>query len=166
MSQSLTEMLPPEMLNLGSRPLFTILLEVLPPQMAIQAPTGLRRITVISGGRFEGEKLRGEILPVGGADWQSVRPGDGTWLLDVRLGLKTDDGEHIMMSYQGLRHGPKEVLDAIARGEAVSPNDYYLRMAARFETASNKYDFLNRLIAVGVGHRLPIGACYQLFEIL
>ncbi len=163
---SLASKLPPEMGALQSRPLFAIMIEVLPPQAIFEAPIGLRRVTIISGGRFEGEKLRGEIMPIGGSDWQTVRSGDGTWLLNVRLVLKTDDGEHIMMAYEGMRHGPKEVLDAIGRGESVSPYDYYLRISARFETTSKKYDFLNRLIAVGVGHRLPEGAVYQMFEIV
>ena len=166
MTASLASKLPPEMMALQSRPLMTVLLAVNPPQAIIEGPAGLRRVTVVSGGRFEGEKLSGEIMPVGGVDWQTVRPGDGTWLLNVRLVLKTDDGEHIMMSYEGVRHGPKEVLDAIGRGETVSPYDYYLRIAPRFETASNKYDFLNRMLTIGVGHRLPEGPVYQIFEIL
>lgn len=166
MTKSLASILPPEMMTLQARPLMTILLAVKPPQLAIEAPTGLRRVTVISGGRFEGEKLKGEIMPDGGVDWQTVRPGDGTWMLNVRLVLKTDDGEFIMVAYEGLRHGPKEVLDAIGRGEQVSPYDYYLRIAPRFETASKKYDYLNRMLTIGVGHRLPEGPVYQIFEIL
>jgi hypothetical protein len=58
------------------------------------------------------------------------------------------------------------VLDRIARGETVKATDYYLRIAPFFETASEKYGWLNRVIAVGIGHRLPQGPVYQLFEIL
>jgi hypothetical protein len=89
-----------------------------------------------------------------------------TLLLEVRIVLKTDDDAIIGMSYPGLRHGPKEVLDRIARGEVVKATDYYLRISATFETASEKYGWLNNIISVGVGHRLPEGPIYQMFEVL
>jgi len=69
-----------------------------------------RRIGVVTGGRFEGERLRGTLLP-GGSDWQVVRPGDGAWLLNVRMVLKTDDEHIVAMTYPGIRRCPKEVLD-------------------------------------------------------
>ncbi len=53
------------------------------------------------------------------------------------------------------------MLDRVARGEVVRATDYYLRIAPFFETASEKYGWLN-----GVGHRLPEGPVYQVFEIL
>ncbi len=105
-------------------------------------------------------RLRGALLP-GGSDWQAIRPGDGAWMLDVRIVLKTDDGQIIGMPYRGMRHGPKDVLDRVARGEVVRATDYYLRIAPFFETASEKYGWL-----IGVGHRLPEGPVYQVFEIL
>jgi hypothetical protein len=80
--------------------------------------------------------------------------------------LKTDDGDIIGMPYTGIRHGPQEVLDRIARGEAVKATDYYLRITGSFETASEKYGWLNKALCVGVGHRLPEGPVYQVFEIL
>jgi hypothetical protein len=35
-----------------------------------------------------------------------------------------------------------------------------------FETSSEKYDWMNRIIAVGTGHRLPDGPIYSIFEVL
>jgi hypothetical protein len=84
----------------------------------------------------------------------------------VRIVLKTDDGQIIGMPYRGMRHGPREVLDRIARGEVVKATDYYLRIAPFFETASEKYSWLNGVIGVGIGHRLPEGPIYQVFEVL
>lgn len=164
-TRPLAEMLPPEMTALRTRPLFALLLDVQPAINVGRTPGVDRRIGVITGGRFEGERLRGTIVP-GGSDWQAVRPGDGAWMLDVRIVLKTDDGHIIAMPYTGIRHGPKEVLDRIARGEAVKATDYYLRVAGRFETASEKYGWLNSVICLGVGHRLPAGPVYQVFEVL
>jgi hypothetical protein len=164
-TRPLSEILPKEMTELKVRPLFTLLLDVAPPINVGKTPGIDRRIGVITGGRFEGERLRGTLLP-GGSDWQTVRPGDGAFMLDVRIALKTDDGDTIAMRYPGIRHGTKEVLDRIARGEVVKATDYYLRIAASFETASEKYGWLNTIISIGVGHRLPEGPIYQMFEVL
>jgi hypothetical protein len=40
-----------------------------------------------------------------------------------------------------------------------------LRNTPVFETSSAKYDWLNRIVAVGVGRRLPNSAAYDVFEI-
>ena len=164
-TRPLSEILPKEMTELRTRPLFTLLLDVAPPIDVGKAPGVDRRIGVITGGRFEGEKLRGTLLP-GGSDWQAVRPGDGAFMLNVRICLKTDDDAIISMSYPGIRHGPKEVLDRIARGEVVKATDYYLRISASYETASEKYGWLNNILSIGIGHRLPEGPIYQMFEVL
>jgi len=164
-TRSLSEILPKEMTELRVRPLFILLLDVQPAINVGNTPGVDRRVGVITGGRFEGERLRGAVLP-GGGDWQSIRPGDGAWLLDVRIVLQTDDGHTIGMPYRGMRHGPKDVLDRIARGEVVKATDYYLRIAPFFETASEKYGWLNGVIGIGIGHRLPEGPVYQVFEIL
>jgi hypothetical protein len=164
-TRPLSEILPPEMKELRSRPLFALLLDVQPATVIGKTPGVDRRVGVITGGRFEGERLRGKVLS-GGSDWQSVRPGDGAWILDVRVVLQTDDGHLIGMTYRGLRHGPAAVLDRIARGEEVSPSEYYLRASPFFETASDRYGWLNGMIAVAVGHRLREGPVYQIFEIL
>ena len=163
-TSALSAILPPEMGALGAHPLFAFTLEVAKPQVVGRTPGVDRRVGEILGGRFEGERLKGRILS-GGNDWQAVR-SDGTWALDVRVVLETDDGHLIGMTYRGLRHGPRDVIDAIARGEQVSPGSYYFRIAAFFETASDKYAWLNGIVAVGTGHRLPAGPIYQVFEIL
>ena len=69
-------------------------------------------------------------------------------------------------AYTGIRQGRREVLDRIARGEPVKATDYYLRISGSFETSSEKYGWLNSVITVGVGHRLPEGPIYQMFEVL
>lgn len=161
---SLTELLPKEMTSLTLKPLFIFDLQVAKPQVIGQTPSVDRRVGEITGGRFEGERLRGKLLS-GGSDWQTVRR-DGAWTIDVRTVMETDDGHLIGMTYRGIRHGPKEILDAIARGEVVSPLGYYLRVAPFFETASEKYGWLNNIVALATGHRLPTGPIYQVFEVL
>ena len=43
------------------------------PQIIGQSSRGLRRVVPITGGTFEGPRIRGRVVP-GGADWQVVRP--------------------------------------------------------------------------------------------
>jgi hypothetical protein len=144
--------------------LFTMKLTVAGMQPIGATPAGNRRIGLVAGGTFEGERLRGTVLP-GGADWLMARP-DGATTLDVRLVLQTYDGATIGLTYRGIRHGPPDVMDRVNRGEAVDPSSYYFRTVLAFETAAPRYDWLNRVFAVGTGNRLPEGPVYDVFEVL
>jgi hypothetical protein len=135
------------------------------PQNIGPVPTGTRRTAPLSGGHFEGPRLRGKVLPGGSADWQLLR-ADGVLEMDLRVTLETDDGALIALASFGLRHGPPEIMAAIARGETVDAASYYFRTAPRFATASPKYAFLNRLLAVATGDRRPDGPIYTIDEIL
>ncbi len=70
------------------------------------------------------------------------------------------------MTYQCLRAAPPSVLEKLDKGEAVDPRSYYFRMNPVFETSAPKYDWINRMIAVGTGHRLADGPLYNIFEVL
>jgi hypothetical protein len=158
------EDLPEGLRAVRTRPLFVVRLLVRPLQLVGATPASYRRIGVIPGGSFEGERLSGEVLE-GGSDWQTVRP-DATTTLDVRMVLKTTDDALICMTYRGLRHGPADVVARIDKGEVVDPTSYYFRISPLFETASAKYDWINRILAVGIGHRRPDGPIYSVFELL
>lgn len=145
--------------------LFELTLELGAPKDVGQTPWGRRRIVPILGGKVAGERLSGTVLPGCGTDWAITR-GDGAMALDVRLLLETHDGALISMTYRGVRHGPAAVLERLARGEPTSPSEYYLRIGATFETGENGYAWLNRIIAVGVGERLPQSIRYNVFEVL
>ena len=152
------------MAELRTAHLFTLTLEVAGMQPIGATPAGDRRVGLVAGGTFAGPRLSGTVLP-GGADW-IIQRADGATTLDVRLVLQTDDGAAIGMTYRGLRHGPAAVMERMARGEAVDPSEYYFRTAVAFETAAAKYDWLNRIIAIGTGHRPPQGPVYDVFEVL
>jgi hypothetical protein len=83
-TESLSSILPPELMAVRYKPLFIFQIEVKPPSIVGATPGHDRRIGEIAGGRFEGEALRGKILS-GGSDWQSLR-ADGATTLNVRLG--------------------------------------------------------------------------------
>ena len=132
----------------------TVMLD--PPLLVGAMALGTRRIINITGGHFAGQSLTGEpftgdVLP-GGADWQLVRT-DGVALLEARYTLRTTDGALIYVQNRGVRHGPPEVLAALARGEAVDPATYYMRTTPTFETGDVRYQWLNDLIAIGSGIR-------------
>ena len=152
------------MTEIKTRPIMTIKLAVSGMQEVGDTPAGNRRVGLVGGGTFQGERFRGTVLP-GGADWIMVRP-DGVTTLDVRIVLQTEDGATIGMTYRGLRHGPADVMAKVARGEPVEPGSYYFRTAVAFETAAAPYAWLNRIIAVGTGSRPPEGPVYDIFEVL
>ena len=164
MPTSLTDNLPDALKTVRTRLLFVMRLDVRKLQIIGATPGSYRRIGVVPGGVFEGERLSGEVLD-GGSDWQAVR-ADGATTLDVRLVLKTKDDALIGMTYRGLRHGPADVIERIERGEVVDPTSYYFRINPLFETAASQYDWINRVIAVGVGHRRADGPVYSVFEVL
>jgi hypothetical protein len=137
---------------------------VAPPQKIGAAPHGIRAIAPITGGTFEGPRLRGKVVP-GGADWTLLR-ADGVLELDLRITLETDDGALINMTSFGYRHGPPDVIAALGRGETVDPSSYYFRTTPRFETGAPAYAFLNRLLAVASGDRRATGPIYTIDEIV
>jgi hypothetical protein len=153
------------MTKLCSRPLFTVQMSLQPMLDLGPTPLGERRIVPLAGGRFEGPRLRGVVLPQAGGDWL-LRRADGAFQQDVRVVLRTDDEAIISMSYRGVRHAPAEVSAQLARGEAVDPGQYYLRTAPFFETGDPRYGWLNLVVAVGIGERVPDGVVYEVFEIL
>lgn len=152
------------MAEIRTTPLMTLKLTVNGMQAIGATPNGNRRVGLVAGGTFEGPKLKGTVLP-GGADWIIARP-DASTTLDVRIVLETDDGALIGMTYRGMRHGPEDVMAKVNSGEFVDPSLYYFRTAVSFETAAPRYDWLNRIIAIGTGSRPPEGPVYDIFEVL
>jgi hypothetical protein len=126
--------------------LMDIILDVAAPQTV-----GARRIVPVTGGTFEGPKLKGTALG-GGADWILVRP-DGVSELSVRVTLRTDDEQLINLTYRGLLFTPKG-------------GEQYWRTTPIFETGAAKYEWLNKIIAVGVGKNVPGKAAYSIYHIL
>ena len=125
---------------------------------------GRRRIVPITGGEFSGPNIRGRVLP-GGADWQIVRTG-GVAELEARYTLETDDGVLIYVRNHALRHGPAEVMAALAAGRPVEPGSYYFRGATFFETGAARYRWITQCIVVCSGEREPAGVKLRFFQVL
>ena len=134
-----------------SRPLMTLRLSTAPTQDIGAGPRGTRVTFPITGGSFEGDRLRGRVLP-GGDDW-TVKRADGVVELDLRVTLETDDGALIHMTFEGIRNDD-------------APGAPYFRTVPRFETAAPKYAFLNRLLAIGAAQIHAEGPVHVIEEIL
>jgi hypothetical protein len=128
-----------------------------------QTHRGERRIINITGGKFKGPDLSGEVLS-GGADYQIVRT-DGAAMLEARYTLKTSDGALIYVNNSGIRRGPAEVLKKVAAGEEVSPAAYYFRTQATFETGSSRYKWLMDSIFVAAGRRNRADVVIDFYEL-
>ena len=112
-------------------------------------PQGTRTIVQVVGGRFEGPRLKASVqIPAG--DWITNR-ADGSYRLDVRLTLKTDDGALILVTYNGI-------------GQTTNAGAS-LRIAPLFETGDSRYVWLTRLQAVGVGERVGTAGKYDIYAL-
>jgi Protein of unknown function (DUF3237) len=125
---------------------------------------GGRRIVPIAAGEFSGPNIRGEVLP-GGADWQVIRT-DGVAELEARYTLRTDDDALIYVRNLGLRHGPPDVIAALAAGRPVDPASYYFRGATFFETSDRRYAWMTKSIIVCVGEREPAAVKVKFYKVL
>jgi hypothetical protein len=127
-------------------------------------PHGRRRIVPILGGTVRGPRLEAEILP-GGADWQIVR-ADGVVELVARYSIRTRDGIEIAIVNRGLRRAPPEVMERLARGEAVDPALVYCRTVPQFEAPAGAYAWLNCSIFVASAERRPDAVRIAVSELL
>ncbi len=136
--------------KLESEFLYKINLTLDGPMEIGNVPIGKRVIYPIKGGTFEGPKLKGKVRAFG-ADWV-LRADSVTTKLDVKLILETDDGQLISNTYTGIVY---------KRPDGTS----YWRTTPVFETSSKKYEWLNYLLAVGVGSFSKEGVTYEVFAI-
>ena len=103
-----------------TRPLMSVRLSTAPRTTSAPDPTAPGSPFRASEGSFEGDRLRGTVLP-GGDDW-TIKRSDGIIDLDLRVTLETDDGALIHMTFEGMR-------------DDGAPGGPYFRTRPRFETA-------------------------------
>jgi hypothetical protein len=83
-------------------------------------------------------------------DWITNR-ADGSYRLDVRLTLKTEDGAPILATYNGI---------GLTTDAGAS-----LRAAPHFETGDSRYARLTRLQEVAVGARAGSTVSYDIYAL-
>jgi hypothetical protein len=112
-------------------------------------PQGTRTIVLLTGGRFEGPRLKATVQTPAG-DWITNR-ADGSYRLDVRLMLKTDDGALILVTYNGIG--------------LTTDSGATLRAAPLFETGDSRYTWLTRVQAVALGERAGSTVSYEVYAL-
>ena len=130
-----------------------------PIRNAGDGPFGTRGIAAITGGSFEGPRLKGEIWE-GGGDWW-LRGPDGVMRLDVRGTFETDDGALIYVQYYGVMSPPRP-----EPAETSEYGDGYFMTAPRFETGDDRYAWLNSLVCVAEGKRTETGVAYRVYTVV
>lgn len=136
--------------KLESEFLYKIQLTLANPIDIGKLPIGQRVIYPVTGGSFEGPKIKGKVRAFG-ADWV-LRLDSVTTKLDVKLLLETHDGQLISKSYSGIVHTRPD-------------GSTYWRIAPVFETSSKQYNWLNHRLAVGIGSTAEGGVAYEVFVI-
>jgi hypothetical protein len=148
-------------------PLFDMVVDLKPREDFDRGPLGRRVLFGSAGGSFDGTALHGTVL-AGGGDWAVFR-ADGVMTLDVRLTLRMHDGALVLMTYVGRWVNPPELREAMAdpaRRYEIGPERYYFRTAPLFETGSDRYAWLNDIVAIGSGYLVPGGVAYRVFHVL
>jgi hypothetical protein len=113
-------------------------------------PRGHRNIGEVSAARFEGDRFSARLVGAAAADWALAR-ADGIVEIDVRISLQTDDGALVYLTYDGNidpERGERPILSMM-----------------RFETADERYLWLNRIRAVGKGAFIDEAVHYEIFEL-
>ena len=136
-----------------------------PPRPIGETYDGTRRIIpIVGGGRVEGPLISGKLVG-NSADWQLTRP-DGVTVADAIYALETDDGVVIQIRNRGLRHGPPEVMQRLAAGDAVDPAEYHFRTVPGFIAPKGRYEWMNRSIFICSGARFPLGIKLWVWRVL
>ena len=126
--------------------LMTYLVPISAQRIKIDGATSIT--ATYPGGWVKGPAISGKFIGPGG-DWITITPA-GVARLDVRIVIETDDGALIYMTYGGISVSSKEVGEALGRGEVVTDKTWpYFVIAPTFRTSSEKYDWLNKVQAVG-----------------
>jgi hypothetical protein len=149
---------------LSATPIFTVNADLAAILRFGRTPYGERRVIDIEGGTVSGPRLKGRVLR-GGADWQIIRT-DGTADIQARYTIEAENGGHILVSSEGLRHGPPHVMEKLGRGENVDPSQYYFRTVMRFETADPAHAWLNNILALARGAREAQSVRLDVYEVM
>jgi hypothetical protein len=130
--------------------LYRVHLDTAAPVMVPGGPLGTRILAPVTGGHFEGPRMKGKVAGPAG-DWVTIMTG-GAMLLDVRLSLVTDDGAAIYCSYRGVLAN----VDGVMRAKG----------APMFETGDERYAWLNAVQAIGLGTADASGVDYEVYAVL
>ena len=147
----------------AQQPIFTIHAELADIMNLGRTPLGERRVIGILGGSVRGRSSRAAFCPAAPIGRSSAatappisRRATPSRPMPARASWSSSDG---------LRHGPPEVMERLARGDSVDPALYYFRTVMRFETADPAVDWLNRILALARGQREARAVRLDVYEV-
>jgi hypothetical protein len=126
--------------------LFDMAVDLEPIQL-IPTATGTVMNYVARGGRFEGPRLRGQVLP-GGGDALLVG-SDSIGRVRIRATLRTDDDVLIEYTARGVIRIPADGLERLAAGERLPFEETYVRTTPALETSDERYSWLAERVLIG-----------------
>jgi hypothetical protein len=132
-------------------PLTVMTAELRAPLMVGELEPGARWIWEVESGAVEGERLTGVMKGQANGDWMTLGPG-GIATLDVRALIETHDGALVFVQYLGRTD--------ISQGGAAP-----IYTAPRFETADERYTWLNGVQAAAKGYVAGSSLRYEIFEL-
>ena len=129
-----------------------------------KGPLGERIVADLTGGHFEGPRLKGKVR-ASGADWALVGPDGNLWL-DVRAVFECDDGASVYVTYRARMEATEGIRKALAGGGETNFGDNYFISQLQFETGDERYAWLNHLMAVGEGKLKPNEVTYRVYAVV
>ena len=132
-------------------PLCVVEVVLAEPLVIGKGPSGLRLIYEVIDATVRGDRLVGQLSGRASADWVTVEGSTGS--VDVRMTIATHDEANILVQYRGRMD--------LTNGPGSSP----IYVAPLFETGDARYEWLNRIQAVGKGDFKGDRISYEFFEV-
>lgn len=148
-------------LPIGLSLLFDLYVNVAEEHLLGKVPLSERRLYFGATGWFSGPGLKGKLI--NGGDWLRVRQ-DGVIVQDVGFLLQTDDGAGIAYRHRGIRHDSTNFPAPFSPGQQPGSSPYFFT-TPEFETSDVRYDWLNRIIAVGRGKKEGLTLQYSVYAV-
>ena len=127
---------------------------------------GVRMMVPITGGTFEGPKLKGMVLN-GGADYQYGDFEKGRTEIEAIYTIKTDDNVLIHIRNVGLSYISSEVRELMKKEEKFDLDKIYFRAAPKFEAPNDsRYDWMNNAIFICRGVPTKDYVSIQVWKVL
>jgi len=153
--------------TLKTKPLFNMRVTLRDPLNIGISYAGHRIIYDVESGIVQGDKVCGRLKPSGG-DWVLRHP-DGTFTLDVKVCIETHDGALIFLNWRGRLVIPENIAAKVVSKDTcdgIDKDEYYFRNLIMIETSSERYQWLNNIVAISQGQLIPEGIQYYVMEVL
>ena len=135
---------------------FTISIELSKPYWVQPTVRGETRAAIYAkSGTVEGPRLNGTIVPMSGGDFPLSRES-GVIDFDARYLIEASDGAIIYLENRGYRWArSEEIAEKMRNNEAVSSDDYYMRVTPKFDAPAGPHEWMSKHVFVGVAEKMP-----------